>query len=119
MRATPDRKERIMEEKHTPGPWMVCSEKRFNNGAKLIVWTTKGPGHGAVAHVAPYCPPTSGPDLEQKEADARLIAAAPELLEALEKLLGEVRDNDGDVSFSTLGIVDAAIAKAKGATSDE
>jgi hypothetical protein len=49
---------------------------------------------------------------EEWVANARLIASAPELLEALEQILSDVRRG-----YSKIGVrqADAAIAKAKGA----
>ena len=86
--------------KHTPGPWSVHPMAR------------------TAVHQ-----PELGCWIPQSEADARLIAAAPELLEAL-KSTGlflhhcwcDVQMND--YSFEKLNqqmaIVDAAIAKADG-----
>ena len=52
-------------------------------------------------------------DYVYEEADARLIAAAPELLEALENLLA-VREGKGGTKYHADDIARAAIAKAKG-----
>ena len=84
---------------HTPGKWIVVSDE-------------------------PDCVSTAGrkelAELQDKEfidcnteANARLIAAAPELLEALEMLTGweETGSPVSDVCFSHAR---AAIAKAKG-----
>ena len=69
---------------HTPGPWKLqpqedADEFWFRNG----YWPIRiGPGRG-------YCVPVGiNPEVEpdQREADARLIAAAPELLKALRTL---------------------------------
>jgi cation transporter-like permease len=49
------------------------------------------------------------------EANARLIAAAPELLEALENLLA-VHECRGGTKYHAGDIARAAIAKAKGGT---
>lgn len=47
------------------------------------------------------------------EADAHLIAAAPELLEALENLL-KVHEGEGGTQHNAADMARAAIAKAKG-----
>ena len=66
--------------KHTPGPWAVGDEERNN-----IV----GPG-GQVASVGPFASGgASRGDFDTMTANARLIAAAPELLAACIALLGE------------------------------
>ena len=84
--------------KHTPGPWMVedcpcghlgCSDKHIFPAGKF----TQGSGF--------------------KEADARLIAAAPELLEALEDMV-EVVDAEVPFPADTTARARAIIAKAKG-----
>jgi len=48
-----------------------------------------------------------------READARLIAAAPELLEALENLL-KVHEGEGGTQHHAGDMARAAISKAKG-----
>lgn len=97
------------EAAHTPGPWKVADDK----------WTLAArPWSGAIAVVADdgsEAPPilfwsTRGGD---EVANARLIAAAPELLAALTVVLDEF---DRGVSLSTTRAkAQAAIAKATGA----
>ena len=50
----------------------------------------------------------------EAEANARLMAAAPELLEALERLYAAFLDCDGREEGIAAGTARAAIAKAKG-----
>ena len=52
-------------------------------------------------------------DSIENEADANLISAAPDLLEALENLLA-VREGAGGTKYHADDIARAAIAKAKG-----
>ena len=90
--------------KHTPGPWKL----RLGTGVQYdyIIETKAG------ALVAAY-PHYSGATKKVTKANARLIAAAPDLLEALNALLDDVgRAN------SMLGAIKAraAIAKATGET---
>ena len=94
----------------TPGPWEV-------NGA-LSVWSP-----GAHSNIATASEPRGkhtsigyeecgigSPNLYEAVANARLIAAAPDLLAALELVLAhEGRFTGGDWAF-----IHAAIAKAKG-----
>ena len=64
--------------KHTPGPWVVSRDSGLNI---YITQPSELPGRrpGYYAEVRRFTP-----DTEQVEANARLIAAAPEMLEALE-----------------------------------
>lgn len=73
-------------------------------------------GDGAIQEVA-ACGPTAA-DCgygEQQHANARLIAAAPDLLEALEAIATEYRRNGG-LGFDLMSAskMFAAIAKARG-----
>lgn len=80
--------------KHTPGPW-APSDETCN-----YVWS----GDTCVARMA---------ETDEKEANARLIAAAPELLEALRRVAmnGSVSQI---ISKADRDYMDAAIAKARG-----
>lgn len=62
--------------KHTPGPWEVGdgSDRNLFCGSGDILGKTKR-GRAVIARV--------NPGLKDYEANARLIAAAPEMLEAL------------------------------------
>lgn len=101
--------------KHTPGPWKQGT--RGPNGCPII-GTEKGLMVCMLAHSA-----NESGQKEQAEANAHLIAAAPELLEALEELSGIVQGilDDTDVAYVsshidsfTLQIAKAAILKAEG-----
>jgi hypothetical protein len=61
---------------HTPGPWRISGFEPSANGKDRVVMGADGFG---VAWL-------SGRTLEEHEADAQLIAAAPELLDALKKM---------------------------------
>jgi len=89
-----------MKTKHTPGPWkvdpdyleeVICSE---------------------FVSILPYC--TSGFE-EEAEANAKLIAAAPEMLEALKTVdlfLNEVHISHTNESKLSLALVKKVIKKA-------
>jgi hypothetical protein len=69
--------------KHTPGPWQIKSEYE----PLSIIGNVDGPDDGQY-HYTSICEvePTLFPD--ENAANARLIAAAPELLAALVKIEG-------------------------------
>lgn len=90
--------------KHTQGPWLVegrtvyaLNDDGYNRFSALV----------QDAH-------TPGDELE---ANARLIAAAPELLEALEGVTDMAADMIPSMGFAGLALIEAAraaIAKARG-----
>jgi hypothetical protein len=83
--------------KHTPGPWTR--------------WTQTDPDISEPsAHVAliSHIFVVGAGELGNPHADARLIAAAPEMLAALRVVSGT------DLHHEILDIVDAAISKAEG-----
>src|ERR1700679_4257089 len=97
------------EHNYTPGPWQ-------DNDAGLIYGQVSG-DEDAAPFVCDVC--DSPLDYtEQEKANARLITAAPELVEALElceDVLSELaRLDDGTPSISALNAARKAIAKAKG-----
>ena len=68
-----------MQNKHTPAPWIV--RKDNNEKFTIIHQDEENKSHVAVLDNAPLCE-----EHGESEANARLIAAAPELLAALEAL---------------------------------
>ena len=82
--------------KHTPGPWVLESPE---SGGRVLAQDEMA----TIIHT-----PTCSPFNELVIADARLIAAAPELLEALQMLLEF--PNTGPATSAAR----AAIAKATG-----
>jgi hypothetical protein len=95
--------------KHTPGPWTA-----FELGKEDGTWEK-----WSIVHNGPLCyggDACQGPIVS--EANARLIAAAPELLEACEEALGPLQDAQNGLRSSLAAKafmkVKAAIAKAKG-----
>jgi hypothetical protein len=101
---------------HTPGPWIV--EKPYQQHGMFI----SGPNTGLICKL--YSPDVHLCNLNipvSVEANARLIAAAPELLAALYDALHFVEDMETDLSFKNgivkkhVATIRAAIAKAEGA----
>lgn len=100
-----------MKSKHTPGPW----EYAENSANNFDVF-----GAGDTVEVAVVWG-LDDPLKAEREANARLIAAAPELLEALEDSLDlfgvflDHSDKGNTDMHRALGVkIRAAIAKAKG-----
>ncbi len=111
---------------HTPGPWKV--ERRWSNECEIVPRITCAPDAdrqcGWIADVigAPYL------GHESTLPNARLIAAAPDLLAALESLLeanvyadGEgmcyINETDTEEGMAAVKLARAAIARATGETS--
>lgn len=93
-----------MTTQHTSGPWAVglygVSERAvIKCGAKTIA---------TIGYV------DDGESNLHTHANARLIAAAPELLEALQAMLADASVGHGVPSFTALDMAKQAIAKAKG-----
>lgn len=94
-----------MSTKFTPGPWHV---QRGNSSNPMV-----GTDEVSIAEVLDDV----HPDTEQQEANARLIAAAPELLAACQMLLARIeqlQDQWGKEGFTdaTARLLREAIAKA-------
>ena len=85
---------------HTPGPWR--SER--TPASAYFDWTVMAAsGKGRTMQI--------GIDTDNTEADARLIAAAPDLLQALQSALERPLRVEGDTWWTE---VRAAVAKATG-----
>lgn len=80
--------------KHTPGPW-VNTGNGIHSGTRCV----------ATTHMNPK---------EQRDIDARLIAAAPDLLEALKDLCSHINETRGSNADNALFAARLAIAKATG-----
>lgn len=95
-----------MTAKHTPGPWF-CDE-RSDGDSKRYVLSESAPFPGSVAFVCL--------DISEAEANARLIAAAPDLLDALLEAVTEYRKLPHSLGyeFTHLPMMESAIKKARG-----
>lgn len=89
-----------MESKHTPGPWKVneYGNVEQNNGAYHLVATCSG----------------ISSNLKERESNAQLIACAPEMLEALEHVIGEFEEFNGELLLKTYEKLQSLVFKAKG-----
>lgn len=97
-----------MENPWTPGPWRV----RENHG-----------------HNAEYCDITicgdifcladiNGPNYEHCYSNARLIAAAPEMAEALESCAAVLNGNCDDARVDVLADVNALLVRIRGGSNE-
>lgn len=114
----------MSDSKHTPGPWIATADE---SSPELGEFTIRDSDGGCIADVRnPYADYdmqveyASQPDC-RIEHDARLIAAAPELLEALkfagpqlEVLHKHYSGSDAATIYKIIGMCRAAIAKAEG-----
>jgi hypothetical protein len=95
----------MTETKHTPGPWEI--------GDHMQIWSDHC--DGPLAETIPNAKPGVN------ESNARLIAAAPELLAACEGVLGVLNhgtptkeDGTPNTHWKHIDIIRAVIAKATG-----
>ena len=89
--------------KHTPGPWRYEGAEVWATAPMRFNLTTAG-----TPMIATLCKHEDADGRFPVEANARLIAAAPELLEALEYAIKQVPE------LATVPGIAAAIAKATG-----
>ena len=93
--------------KHTPGPWFVDHKSPF------LVRAGDDIDGRHIAHIGPA---NYTPRFDVDEQNARLISAAPDLLEALEDMLSSLKvlgvsGLDAEIKNAT-----AVVARAKGET---
>ena len=97
-----------MTQKHTPGPWKITEddyghEHWFGGAGEGQICVNGWVNGGCKKYPSKW---------RKLQANARLIAAAPELLEAL-KLIANAENSALDLAYCK-GIARAAIAKATG-----
>ncbi len=105
--------------KHTKGPWEACGWRLWGGGTIYCRVRPAGQEDGPTTLIANCWGREADPDDflrpdAESEANARLIAAAPDLLAALETLLNATNDVDGLRGCSERDLAAKAIAKAKG-----
>jgi hypothetical protein len=109
-----------MENKHTPGPWSWERPSRImlDAGAQryaLYTGTELKPNWVAEIHFSKHDIINKG--MEENAANARLIAAAPELLEALQEMLNRYApygSGDSNARAEAINKATSAISKARG-----
>jgi hypothetical protein len=99
--------------KHTPGPWVVSPDS-------VTTVMEVGPLKRFIAHATDLSVKCSSKEYDERDSNARLIAAAPEMLEALKWTLARVerlaphKAIEGDAALYEIAAARAAIAKATG-----
>lgn len=103
---------------HTRGPWYArCADEWETPSGRHVQWgrfdISAGSPNGEDEHYYRIASVSNVNNSDQNQANAKLIAAAPDLLAALERLLasGDVRDA---ADAGALKQARAAIAKAVG-----
>ena len=106
-----------MMSEHTPGPWIVrLKNRKYPTHIYHECWEIKGPkkNHDAIATIK-YEGFGNSPSKAVREANAKLIAAAPELLEAAEEMMAQMGGGNDFTTWETAKARMArAIARAKG-----
>lgn len=102
----------MSEAKHTPGPWSIQEYSNFSG------WSVSAPVRGCIAER--WYPTSDAVERiypkDEMAANARLIAAAPEMLEALRRMAARfLCTHPDDVAIAEQAR--AAIAKAEGGAS--
>ena len=93
--------------RHTPGPWVIA---RMSHSQIYVTQPQDRPDRtpGYYAEVRRFTP-----NHDEVEANARLIAAAPDLLEALEDVVKQVLGAEADM-WLDIKQARVAIARVKG-----
>lgn len=112
----------MSESKHTPGPWVM---KEYGGKDSRFTFAVTAPDdNSVVAEVARVFLRTSvvnGEDIERDRANARLIAAAPDLLAELKSLLDMpaacISDDEIIENKKRRLAAQAVVAKAEGHSS--
>lgn len=105
--------QKVSSASHTPGPWIYDDDGMIYAEVESL---------GKFFSVKVCDPHADKLDIDEREANARLIAAAPELLAAL-RVAREYMDAHEDASgyesdkrTRDLAAIDAAISRAEGTT---
>jgi len=98
--------------KHTQGPWILSTRETDTPGVLLAFCIDSAEKFNIASSQSQEHLGQDGLRAEEMLANANLIAAAPELLEALEMVLDDPESLDGRPR--TYSAARAAIAKARG-----
>jgi len=105
--------------KHTPGPWRICKGGNMSNLVEgpsgVQIDGTYDDGYRTVAMVQSCCSDRGAAAEKNCNANLRLIAAAPDLLAALELVMAW-RPSAAWPELAALEAARSALSKAKGET---
>ena len=98
--------------KHTPGPWEIEPREVFGRGdrpgsAEIVVWDEDGEGSMIIVRDLDF-------DDAESQANARLIAQAPTMLQDLTDAAAQLRELGGEVNAALAARLEATIAAAVG-----
>jgi len=96
---------------HTPGPWAALVDEQVPERGACYIHAAGQYGDEVIAEA--YRVDADEGGIEQREANARLIAAAPDLLEAARIGLRALRE-EAPGNLSDIAEIERAIAKAGG-----
>ena len=105
--------------KHTPGPWIWSRQVRGvgswleQKKPRTRMWSIHTEDGEGIAYIGPLAHLHKN-IISKTEANARLISAAPDLLEAAESTVDDYETNDIESLKHSIGNLLAAIAQAKG-----
>jgi hypothetical protein len=99
----------MSEPKHTPGPWAYADPELWENADGVVIGTAADDDVEAFE----ICEVCELPRAE-RNANVRLIAAAPDLLAACEEAAEALESSEYRSDQRTRGRLLAAIARAKG-----
>lgn len=105
------------ETKWTPGPWVVSGVRGRMGSTPILAVYSEAPGPMQdKTHALVLYGDGSAPQHIQAHADARLIASAPDLYEALKDVLRIARAASTGVTgnIARIAKAEAALAKARG-----
>lgn len=100
-----------MTNKHSPGPWVISKEKKFNSGYSCKSFAITD----ANGHIVLLFDPSDGEyseALDIASPNAKLIAAAPEMFEALMLCRSHMHEHASNTPDNAFHKLCAAIDKA-------
>jgi hypothetical protein len=89
--------------RHTPGPWRASKTRPFDvySAEGRYIGTTKG-NHALPEHIA-----------DEDKANARLIAAAPELLSMLKRIIRATDEGYDDAVWKLIELASETVSQAE------